>query len=139
MKKLLLLLLIISLSSFHLNYQTTDFVGKWIGEENGEIGFVVFDKEGYASFEVDGKILGGKEFTINGEKGKMTYEVNSDTNPIEIDFTLTKLKTGEQKQLLCIARFIDKNSMEFAISFDTDRPSNFKETNSIILKRVEKN
>lgn len=139
MKKILLLLLIIPITSFNSSYQTTDFVGKWVGEENGEIGFIVFTKEGYASFEIDGKILGGKEFTINGEKGQMIYKVNSETNPIEIDFTLTKLQTGEQKQLLCIARLINKNSMEFAISFDSDRPSNFNENNSIILKRVEQN
>mgnify|MGYP000244677585 FL=1 len=137
MKKLLLLLLIIPLTSFNSNNQTTDFVGKWLGDENGEIGYIIFDKEGYASFEIEGQVLGGKEFEMNGEKGKMTYKVNNNTDPIEVDFTLTKLETGEQKQLFCIAKFIDADSMMFAMSFDEARPSNFDGDTTIILKRVE--
>lgn len=137
MRKLVILLLIIPLTSFNSINQTIDFVGKWAGEENGEIGFIVFDNEGYATFEIEGMILGGKEFEMNGEKGNMTYTINADTNPIKVDFTLTKLETGEQKKMLCIAKFIDENSMQFAMSFDTDRPSSFDGDSSITLKRME--
>ena len=137
MKKLAVLLFIIPLTSFNSINQTIDFVGKWAGDENGEIGFIIFDKEGYASFEIEGMVLGGKEFEMNGEKGKMTYKINVDANPIEVDFTLTKLEIGEQKKMLCIAKFIDENSMQFAMSFDAERPISFDGDSSITLKRVE--
>ncbi|TJY33939.1 hypothetical protein [Pontimicrobium aquaticum] len=136
MKKLILLLLIIPLTSFNYN-QATDFVGRWTGEDKNEIGFITFDKEGYASFEFEGKIFGGKEFVINGEKGKMVYVINKKVTPIQVDFVVKKLETGEERKILCIAKFEDENNMQFAMTFDSVCPTEFNSENSITLKRVE--
>jgi hypothetical protein len=111
------------------------FVGKWIGEDKKEIGYLNFDSEGYAFFEYQGQILGGKEFVFNGKKGKMTYEINDKTNPIQVDLIVTKLDSGEQKKLLCIAEFINNDTMKFAINYEEKRPTEFDSENSIILKR----
>jgi hypothetical protein len=111
------------------------FVGKWIGEDEKEIGYLNFDSEGYAYFEFQGQVFGGKEFVFKGKKGKMTYEINSETKPIQVDFTVTKLESGEEKKMLCIAEFIDDDTMKFAITFGENRPIEFDSENSIIFKR----
>ena len=128
--------LIIPLFLLNSTSQKEDFVGKWIGEDQGEIGFISFDTEGYAAFEIEGQLMGGKEFYMNGQKGKMTYTINTKTSPIEVDFILTKVITGESKNILGIAEFLDKDTMNFNMSFDATRPSEFGE-NAITLKRVK--
>ncbi|KAB1070251.1 hypothetical protein F6U93_02060 [Tamlana haliotis] len=111
------------------------FIGNWIGEDEKEIGYLNFDSEGYAYFKVQEQIMGGKEFVQNGKKGNMTYEINSETNPIQVDLIATMLESGKQKKLLCIAKFIDNDTMEFAINFEEKRPTEFDSENSIIFKR----
>ena len=134
--KHLFIFFIVPLMLLNLTSQKEDFVGKWIGEDKGDIGYIVFDEEGYASFEIEGQIMGGKDFTMNGQKGKMTYSINDKVNPIEIDFIITKIDTEESMELLGIAEFIDKDTVNFSISYNSVRPTQFGET-SIILKRVK--
>lgn len=136
MKKIFLLLFILPLLSFNATVEPIDLVGKWVGTDKGIIGSVLFDAEGYATFETEGQVMGGKEFVVNGKKGKMTYQVNSAANPMEVDFTITKIDTGESKSLLGIVKFIDANTLVLAIAFDQGRPIDFNSTNSIQLKRV---
>ena len=128
--------LIIPLFLLNSTSQKEDFIGKWKGEDQGEIGFISFDTEGYAAFEIEGQLMGGKEFYMNGQKGKMTYTINTKTSPIEVDFILTKVITSESKKILGIAEFLDKDTMNFNMSFDATRPSEFGE-NAITLKRVK--
>lgn len=125
MKKILVLLLIIPFLSLTAQTDDTKFIGRWTGDSKNEIGYMNFDSEGYAYFEVQGQIFGGKEFVYEGKKGSMTYEINSKADIIEVDLTLTKLESGEQKTLLCIANFIDKDTMKFAIGYDDSRPTDF--------------
>ena len=137
MTKILITLLTISLFSFTLAKESNDFVGKWSGEDQGEIGFIIFDKDGFASFEIDGEIFGGKNFLLEGEKAEMSYEINNAVDPIQLDFILTKIDSGDQIEVLCIAKFEDKDNMQFAINFENERPKNFDSDNSIKLKRVK--
>jgi hypothetical protein len=134
--KHLFALFIISLLLLNTTSQKENFVGKWTGEDQGEIGYIIFDDEGYAAFEIEGGILGGKEFFIKGEKGKMTYTINYETSPIEVDFIVTKIVSGESKTILGIAEFKDENTMIFDMSFEDIRPYEFGDS-SITLKRVD--
>lgn len=134
--KHLLAFFIIPLVLLNTTSQKDTFVGKWIGEDQNEIGYLIFDNEGYAAFEINGQVMGGKEFIMNGQKGKMTYSINYGTTPIEVDFTVTKVESGESKKILGIAEFTDKDTMNFDMSFDDERPTEFAE-NSITLKRVK--
>ena len=134
--KHLFIFFIVPLMLLNSTSQKEDFVGKWIGEDKGDIGYIVFDEEGYASFEIEGQIMGGKDFTMNGQKGKMTYSINDKVSPVEIDFIITKIDTEESMELLGIAEFIDKDTVNFSISYNSVRPTQFGET-SIILKRVK--
>ncbi len=135
MKKIFLLLLVIPFLSLTVETDDAKFIGTWVGEAENEIGYMNFDSEGYAYFEVRGQIFGGKEFEYEGKKGSMTYEINKETDPIEVDLILTKLDSGEQKALLCIAHFIDKDTMKFAMGYDNIRPTEFDSGNSIVFKR----
>ena len=137
MKRALVLFLMVPLLSMTVQNDKAKFIGTWSGEDNNEIGYMNFDPEGYAFFEIQGQIFGGKEFVIDGETGKMTYEVNAETNPIYVDLVVTKFETGEQKKLLCIAEFIDGNTMKFAINFQGVRPTEFITNNSIMFKREQ--
>jgi uncharacterized protein (TIGR03067 family) len=114
--------------------QKKDIVGKWVGEDQNELGAIIFDDEGYAAFEVGGQIMGGKEFYMKGQKGKMTYSINYDTIPVEIDFVLTKIQSGESKTILGIAEFTDDDTMSFNINFNGPRPTSFEE-DTIVLRR----
>ena len=138
MKKIIVLFLCIPLLSFQFNKGVTDFVGKWTGEDNGQVGSIVFDEEGYASIEVGGEILGGKNFELNGKKGSMTYEINTNAKPIEVDFVIKIQETGEVKKMFGIAEFKDKNNMIFALGFTGVRPTEFNDNNAINLKRESK-
>ncbi|MCK8521508.1 hypothetical protein M0D21_08010 [Aquimarina sp. D1M17] len=135
MKKLLIILFIIPLLSMTIENDNAKFIGKWVGQDENEIGYLNFDSEGYAYFEMQGQIIGGKEFVRNGKKGSMTYEINSETNPIQVDLIVTLFESNEQKKLLCISNFIDDDTMKFAIGFEGIRPKEFDSNNSIILKR----
>lgn len=135
MKKFLILLIAIPFLSLTTINDRDQFVGKWVGNDNQEIGFIQFDEEGYVSLGIEGQEMGGKNFEIRGEKGDMTYTINDKTDPIEVDLVVTKLKSGEQKKLLCIVKFLSVDQMKIAIDFQNLRPTGFTEENSIILTK----
>ena len=138
MKTILILLLTIPLVSFAPKTDADQFVGKWSGEDKGKFGSLLFEKEGYATFEMEGKKMGGREFIVGGKKTKMTYSVNSNTEPIQIDFIMTSLENKEVlKRLLGIAKFKDNNTMKLAMAFGQKekRPTTFNSENSMVLRR----
>ncbi len=137
MKKSFIILLLIPFLAFKSSPSNKDFIGKWTGEDANKIGYITFDSEGYAAFEIDGQVMGGKEFELNGEKGNMIYTINDTTDPIEVDLILTKFNTGEKKTMLCIAKFEGTDTMYFAMGFDSARPTNFEADETLLLKRVK--
>lgn len=137
MKKLLLIFLMLPLMAFNILQSEKDFIGRWTGEDKNKIGFLTFDAEGYASFEINGQVMGGKEFTYKGEKGKMVYSINMDAEPIEVDLTMTKFESGEEKTMLCIAKFENKDTMRFAMGMNNIRPVDFETGQTIVLTRVK--
>ena len=139
MKKILLLLIIIlSLTSFK-NTSESDFniVGKWKGGVNNEIGYFVFLEENYAYFEVQGQIIGGKEFEIKGKKGSMKYVIDYTTNPIQFDFITTRFDTKETLELFGIIDVINKNEIKISLGFNGSRPIKFDTDDAITFIRVE--
>ena len=137
MKKLVLLLFVLPLLAFHSDTEIS-IIGKWKGEDKGEIGYIDFDKEGYVTFFTQDQIMGGREFTMQGKKAKMTYALNRETNPIELDLIMTILETNETNKLLGIVEFETKDKMHLAIGFgDSARPTEFNDDNSIYFTREE--
>ena len=135
MKNMILLLLTIPFLAFTIQDDRSKLVGKWKGEDEKEVGYFIFDKEGYASIEVGGQTLGGKDFIIDGVKMSMTFEVRRVEGQMEVDLIAVSEREDLNRKVLCIAKFIDENTMEFAIDFTGIRPAGFDEENSIILTR----
>lgn len=137
MKKLFFLLLLVPLLSFNSGEGKINIVGKWKGEDKKEIGYMIFDSDGYASIEMGEQTVGGKEFVLNGKKGSMTYSINLDTVPVNIDLIITQLETKKQMKMLYIAKYLDEKTMILASNFNSERPIEFNSDNSIKMHRVE--
>ncbi len=135
MRTLLFLFLSLSLTSFTKPCDSTKFTGRWSGTDKSEIGYITFTADGYASFTIQGQEFGGKDFEYQGKRGSMSYTIIPNTNPIQLDFVITKSDSGEQSKLLCLAKFINDDTMRFALSFDGKRPTEFDAENSIVLTR----
>ncbi len=141
MKKIILLIICFStLSSFIPVEDKFDIVGEWKGEKDGDVGAFVFQEDGYALIEAEGKKMGGKNFTEDGMTGSVTYTVNYESKPIEVDiiFTITT-PTQIERKLLAIVEIIDNNTINLALNVDGKpiRPIEFTEENSIVLSRKE--
>ncbi len=121
--------------TFNFNLTNSEFVGKWVGKNKRKVGYVNFDYNGYASIQLNGKNYGGERFDYNGKKVKMTYVVNSSTRPIQLDFILTDINSGEVQKFLAIVKFTDYDTMQLALNIMGKRPRQFTPNNSVILKR----
>jgi len=80
-------------------------------------------------------MVGGKEFEFQGQKGKLVYQVLTRNDTTLLDLIITKLETGEQKKLLAIIRFIDDDTMEFALDAKGTRPTSFHIDHTMTFKR----
>ena len=119
-------------------FETPAYVGKWRGEDKGDIGYVTFTEDGYALFEFDGQLMGGKSFVRDGVEASMQYEVNKKEGFYNVDFIVKDLATGKTKgKLLGIFKMTSDTEMVLAIGFDeSSRPTNF-ETNQVILRKID--
>lgn len=135
MKKHNLLIVLVPFFAFSHQSNSKTFVGNGL-ERIKMVLAVIFDKEGDSAFDIGEQTIGGKDFVMNDKRDQMTYRINMHTEPIQIDFTLTKLDSGEQKILFAIAEFIDADAINFAVSFDDMRPASFID-DAITLTRVK--
>lgn len=137
MKKLLLLLFLAPLFAFISTNNDVEkkIVGKWKGEDKGEVGYFIFDEKGYAYMQMNGQVVGGESFIFNGKKGKMTYKVNSTVSPIELDLIVNIIDENAEHKLKFIIEFIDDDSIKLASDFGETRPKVFTADNSLIFKR----
>lgn len=129
--------MLIPIFSFAQKMEQKDFIGKWSGQDKGDIGFITFVEDGFAFIEIGGQVMGGEKFTTKGEEASLTYHINTEENPITVDFVLTNLVSKKERRLYCIAKYLGPNSMLFAMNFVDLRPEDFTDKNSIILTKVE--
>jgi hypothetical protein len=119
---LFFLAIALSLTSFTL--PSPSLVGQWKGEDDGEVGIISFDKEGYVSFTVNGEKIGGKEYTAEGLVFDMYYESDESVQPHKMDFVI-KMHAGEMEvaRMQGIYTFRDDNTLVINMKFDgSDRP-----------------
>lgn len=134
MKKLLFLLLIPFLCSM-AEQDDAKFIGRWTSSGTSNVASVEFLSDGYASFVINGQEKGGKNTNNGGRQTSLVYEINRNADPIEVDFILTDIETGIQKRMLCIARFIDDDTMEMVFNFQNNRPKKFKKKETAVFVR----
>jgi len=120
----LLLFLTIALSLTSFTLPSPSLVGQWKGEDDGEVGIISFDKEGYVSFTVYGEQVGGKEYKAEGLLFDMYYEADESVLPHKMDFVI-KMHDGQTEvaRMLGIYTFADDNTLIINMKFDgSDRP-----------------
>ncbi len=137
MKKIILLaLVVLSLTSFNTKDSASfNIVGRWKGIDKKEIGYVVFQADGYAYFEMNGKKMGGKSFTENGKKASMKYKFDDSERLMKIDIIVQIVGEKTSQSLLGIGEKIDDNSFKMQMSYDNVRPKAFDKKETIVFKR----
>jgi hypothetical protein len=133
------LLLFLLLTSFTAS--KTSLLGKWKGVDDGEVGFVTFDKDGYVTMEMEGGKMGGRKFDAGGVMASMTYEIDDTVDPMTIDFVIRLLDGGlEVGRLPGIYKFVNNKTLLINMNFDgPERPSRFdaEDPNQITMSRVK--
>ena len=116
-----------------------EHVGKWKGKDKGDIGFLTLSSEGYATFEFNGQIMGGRSYDHQGVKAAMKYTVNNGTSPKSIDFIIIDLSSDEELgRLKGIINMKSRDEMQMALTFGggAGRPTDF-ENDAIVFNRMK--
>ena len=137
-----LLSLFITITFSTQTIKAQSLVGKWKGEDNGEVGVINFDKEGYVSFTVGGELVGGKNYQAEGLMFDMYYEIDDAVTPHTIDFII-KMDEGqvEVARMEGIYNLVDKKTLIINMKFDgTERPTALDDASEdqITLKKMKK-
>ena len=123
-----------------LNSFTTSqerIVGKWKGEDKGETGFLTLTEDGFATFQLNDQVLGGKSFEMRGMTVQMTYEVDRSQYPIAMDFVISTTSGDEEiGRMLGIIEMLGKDELHLAMNFEgNERPKDFDGDN-IVFNRM---
>ena len=116
-----------------------EHVGKWKGKDKGDIGFLTLSSEGYATFESNGQIMGGRSYDHQGVKAAMKYTVNNGTSPKSIDFIIIDLSSDEELgRLKGIINMKSRDETQMALTFGggAGRPTDF-ENDAIVFNRMK--
>jgi uncharacterized protein (TIGR03067 family) len=117
------------------------FKGKWQGTSNGEVGVMTFDKKGYITFIVDGKVIGGKKFSSEGVHLTMRYEFNDKVEPHTLDFIILIADDDmELSRMPGIYKFENEKTLIVNMDFGGNaRPKVFdpEDKNQITLTRIK--
>lgn len=120
--------------------QTSDtrHLGKWEGDDETGVGYLILDDEDYATIKADGQVLGGKSSVVGGTEVYMLYKIDYSTTPFQIDFIIHQLKDDlELRRLMGIMEFVDDNNLKMALGFTGGRPENFEGDETIIFKKEQ--
>ena len=115
-------------------------VGSWKGEDNGEVGVINFDDEGYVSFTVNGEEIGGKQYKSEGLVFDMYYEINDAVSPHTMDFVIKMADDIEVGRMMGIYAFTNDQTLIINMNFDGgDRPAALDESseNQITLTKIK--
>lgn len=139
MKKIVFLLICLSLVSFSSKKNNTDFnfIGVWQDAKVIKKGELTFNEDKTASLKVGDKTIGGKDYYLKGQKANVTYTIDTSTNPINIDLLMHVEGYVITRKITFIAEIIDKNTFKIASNFNDHRPESFTKENSIKLKRKQ--
>lgn len=104
------------------------YVGKWKGQDKGDIGFLTLSAEGYAIFEFNGQTMGGKSYNHQGVNAAMKYTVDTTSSPYKIDFIIHDNDADtELGRLKGIIEMNNSEKMKMAMTFGggSGRPTDF--------------
>lgn len=135
-KTLLLFVASLSLTVFAPAYAQFDITGTWQGTASGETYIMQLDADGQATLMYGKKQrkIGGKDYTMGGEKASVTYAVNMEQEPYTLNFTLHRHSTKDDVPMYSLAfKILDDNSIIGVVSDGTTPDFNSKE--AVVYKR----
>ncbi len=131
--------LLIGLSA--ASVKPSGLVGKWKGEDGGEVGFITFDKKGYVTFFIRDQEIGGKKYLSEGVLYDMLYETDESAEPYKIDFVIKLIADGSEiSRMPGIYKLIDQNTLVINMKFDGSvRPTQFEDEShdQIMLRKLK--
>ncbi len=137
----LLFFIIILLGLTASTFKASPLVGKWRGEDGGEVGTITFDKKGYVSFSINNQEIGGKEYLSEGVLYDMTYAYDHRQNPKTLDFIIQNNEDKiEIARMRGIYKLLDKDILIINMKFDgSERPIIFDDQSDdqIALTRIK--
>ena len=140
MKKRILIILIVGfITSCNSQEKTSDFniVGKWKSEDYSGYGYFYFTESGFAGFEFE-KVKMDSIFSRNGENYNLTYKINYNSKPINLDLLIQNIKRKKGMKMLGMIKILNNNEILFARGEgNKERPLNFLGEETIKFKRVE--
>lgn len=129
---------------FYLISFTTEkdnrYIGKWIGQDKGDVGFLTLTKDRYATFEFDNEIWGGRSYKHGSILAALKYSVNTKKSPYQINFIIwDKKKAVEAGRMKGIIKFKNDNEMLMAINFTGSeiRPQDFSIDTITFIRQKE--
>ena len=137
-QKLSLIVIILLLLNSFTAVIDEALVGRWKGKEKGDIGFLTLSADGFATFETEDQIMGGKSFKMRGVTASMRYSFNATTVPATIDFIIYEDQThNELTRLRGIYEINTRDELHLALTFGEgmDRPVDFS-TDNVMFYRV---
>lgn len=125
--------------------QNVDLLGEWKSTDylDNESNIIFFEDK-FLALTINGEFIDGRNYIIqggpnDGKKGEIKYEVNFDTDPIQID--VIALKDNEELgRLLGILKIISNDEMIMNLNFEGKRETDFTESNkynSVTLIRIK--
>lgn len=135
-KALHLLMITFGLAAFTPAYTQFDIAGTWQGTAGGETYIMQLDEDGQATLTYGKKKrkMGGKDYTMGGEKASVTYAVNMEQEPYTLSFTLHRHSTKDDVPMYSLAfKILDDNSIIAVVSDGTTPDFNSKE--AVVYKR----
>ncbi|MFK7951138.1 MAG: hypothetical protein AB8G11_26390 [Saprospiraceae bacterium] len=137
LKKSLFTVLILT-SLFSFTTTESSYVGKWKGQDKGEIGFLILDNDGYIKIEFEEQTIGGKSFYQNNVELSMKYVVNDFVFPSSIDLIIVRNSDDKElRRMKGIVSLESNDEMLIALNFDgTERPKDFLK-DAITFNRVK--
>ena len=87
----LLIKLSLAVFPFILIAQNQELLGTWESVDSSELMHMILDEEGYITFKVDGRLMGGKGYNLDGNMVGMTYRTKGDSTKMKITITLRDL------------------------------------------------
>jgi hypothetical protein len=126
----ILFLLVLSLPA--ATSKSSPLVGKWRGEDGGEVGFITFDHKGYVTFSIRDQEIGGKEYLSDGVVYDMIFETDESKTPYAIDFIIrTHNDLEEIARMPGIYKLVDKETLVINMKFDgSERPKVFDDSSN---------
>ena len=114
MIKTLFILLFIGLSTSQIQSQNTELPQTLDSKDRVDPVYMILDDQGFITFKVEGKLLGGKGYNIGGEQLRMTYKTHTEKSKIKITITIRDLLKKEVlNQDTGTIVFHDPNNIQF--------------------------